>query len=567
MKEFRLISNLQLTRIKNHFYPLRKSFVIKSLFLLSFIFLFEIGIFKFFNRVFGYLLSEQSFNEYFVLYLVERLMGMVFLMVFTMLIFSSILSSLSVIYLSKDLNLLIASPLNVNRIFLTKYFNSAVISSYTVVFIMIPIFISYSVSFNTGIGFLLPAILVLIAFILFSCGLGSLITIILMRFFPAKRTHQIVTVLGLVMLISLISAVRMMKPERLLNPDGGTDFTQVVESITVASTSYFPGTWASRAVLGAGQKKLDIFLGGFVPLAISAFLMIAITYLIARKIYYRSWAMSAISRRGGETERSFKMQTFIEKAFKFLPVKPRALIVKDTLIFFRDTTQWSQLLILAGLVFIYLINIKSLPLTSAMLQNLPARGLLAYLNMAFMGFIIATVVARFGYPAVSFESRSVWVVRTLPINFRRYLWTKFLMFFMPLLIMVLFLTFVSNIILEIPRIVAFGSLGAMTLITFGLTGLGVGLGAAYPKFKYENAAQIITGLGGLIFMVISIFYIGVVVILMAVPGYQYFAYLTTGRIYAVWPSVAALSGIILISISICLIPMELGLKKWRKYQL
>ncbi len=567
MKEIRLLVGAQLTRVKNLFFPLRKPLVIKASFLFVFIMGFEIGIYAFFNKIFNYLLTEDTFNEYFVVYLVERLMGMVFLMVFAMLIFSNILSSLSVIYLSKDLPMIFSSPMRVNRVFIAKFLNTTVVSSYTVVFIMIPIFLSYAHSFHTGISFLVPALIILLFFIFFSSGLGSFITISLMRFFPAKRTQQVVTVSGLVMLILLISAVRMMKPERLLKPQGGADFTAVLESITVSNVGYFPGTWASRAILGAGQKDFNLFMKGFLPLIISAVVMCLITYLLARKIYYRSWAMAGISRRGGKTFRPARSIRFWEKVYHPFSQRSRSMMVKDTLLFFRDTTQWSQLLILAGLVFVYLLNIKSLPLTSAMLSNLPARGMLSYLNMAFMGFIIATVVARFGYPAVSFESKVVWVVRSLPIDFRNYLWTKMLMFYIPLQILVLGLMYLSNRILEIPRLAAIGSLAVMVLVTFGLTGLGVGLGAAYPRFKYENPAQIITGLGGLIFMVISLVYIGVVVILMAVPGYLYFAYLTTGHVYLVWPSILAVTGVVVLSILIAVVPMEFGLKKWKKFQM
>jgi ABC-2 type transport system permease protein len=567
MKEISLILSAQLKRIKNIALPLKRSFIAKASLLFIFVMSFEIGIYFFFNKVFGYLLSEEAFNEYFVLSLVERLMGMVFLMAFSMLIFSNILSTLSVVYLSRDLPLLISSPLRINSIFKAKYLVSSVTSSYTVVLIMIPIFLSYAHCFKTGMAFLIPARLTLLLFIAFSSGLGTLITIILMRFFPAKRAQQVVTVLGLFMIIVLVSAVRMMRPERLLSPSGGADFAAVVKSITVESVGYFPGTWASRAILGAGQSEFDSFLKGFIPLLFSSILVISLVFWISRHIYYRSWTLSGISRRGGKTERSYRRILLLEKLYSFLPPKVKAMFAKDTLLFFRETTQWSQLLILGGLVFIYLLNIKSLPLDSIMLKNLPARGLIAYLNIAFMGFIIATVVARFGYPAVSFEGQSIWIIRSLPIHYRSYLWTKFMMFFFPLLFMVLSLMFASNRLLDIPPLVGWVSLGSVAMITFALTGLGVGLGAAYPRFKYENAVQIITGAGGLIFMVISLFYIGISIILLAVPGYQYFSYLVTGNIYLFWPSYLSLGVFIILSVLLALIPMEFGLKKWKKLQL
>src|SRR2546430_11003091 len=47
---------------------------------------------------------------------------------------------------------------------------------------------------------------------------------------------------------------------------------------------------------------------------------------------------------------------------RFLPVAKREFVIKDIKLFFRDTTQWSQLILLAALVLVYLFNIKTLPL-------------------------------------------------------------------------------------------------------------------------------------------------------------------------------------------------------------
>ena len=40
----------------------------------------------------------------------------------------------------------------------------------------------------------------------------------------------------------------------------------------------------------------------------------------------------------------------------------RELVLKEVRLFFRDTTQWSQLILLAVLVLVYVFNIKFLPL-------------------------------------------------------------------------------------------------------------------------------------------------------------------------------------------------------------
>ncbi len=40
------------------------------------------------------------------------------------------------------------------------------------------------------------------------------------------------------------------------------------------------------------------------------------------------------------------------------------------------------------------------------------------------------------------------------------------------------------------------SLITIFLMTFGIAAIGVGLGALYPNFNYENAAEIPTSFGG-----------------------------------------------------------------------
>src|SRR5439155_728156 len=50
---------------------------------------------------------------------------------------------------------------------------------------------------------------------------------------------------------------------------------------------------------------------------------------------------------------------------RFLPVAKRTFVIKDIQLFFRDTTQWSQLSRLAALVLVYLFNIKTPPLHRA----------------------------------------------------------------------------------------------------------------------------------------------------------------------------------------------------------
>ena len=79
-----------------------------------------------------------------------------------------------------------------------------------------------------------------------------------------------------------------------------------------------------------------------------------------------------------------------------LPVRPlgRSLLLKDVKVFLRDTTQWSQLILLAVLVVVYVFNIKFLPLrgegVTFFLQNV-----IPFVNLILAGFVLASIAARF----------------------------------------------------------------------------------------------------------------------------------------------------------------------------
>jgi ABC-2 type transport system permease protein len=65
------------------------------------------------------------------------------------------------------------------------------------------------------------------------------------------------------------------------------------------------------------------------------------------------------------------------------------------------------------------------------------------------------------------------------------------------------------------------SIFTITFMTLAVAGMALGFGTVFPQFDTENAAQIPTSFGGLIFMMTSISLIGAVIVLEARPVYTY----------------------------------------------
>jgi ABC-2 type transport system permease protein len=196
------------------------------------------------------------------------------------------------------------------------------------------------------------------------------------------------------------------------------------------------------------------------------------------------------------------------------------LVLKEVRLFFRDTTQWSQLLLLAVLVVVYVFNIKFLPLKGDGMTFF-LRNVVPFLNLVLAGFVLASIAARFIFPGVSLEGRTLWLLRSSPMSARDLLWSKFWVGTVPLLVLALLIIGVTNYLLQVSPFMFAVSVVTIALMTLALAGLALGFGTIFPQFETENAAQIPTSFGGLLFMMTSIAVIGGVVVLEARPVYSY----------------------------------------------
>jgi ABC-2 type transport system permease protein len=198
----------------------------------------------------------------------------------------------------------------------------------------------------------------------------------------------------------------------------------------------------------------------------------------------------------------------------------RELLMKETRVFFRDTTQWSQLILLGVLVIVYVFNIKFLPLRGEGVTFFLV-NVIPFLNLVLAGFVLASIAARFIFPGVSLEGRTMWLLKSSPLRMRELLWAKFWIGTLPLLLLALGIVFVTNMLLQVTPFMMYVSLFTITLMTFALAGLALALGTLFPQFETENAAQIPTSFGGLVYMMGAIALIGAVVVLEARPVYGY----------------------------------------------
>ncbi len=492
-----------------------------------------------------------------------RLLSMILLTFFSILVFSNIVTSLSTFYLSGELDILLSSPVKIENIYRAKFIETIVDSSWMTLIYGLPVFIAYGMVFKASLAYYLGLALTIVPFLIIPAGTGIIVTMLLVNAFPARRAKDILVLLGLLFFVVMYILFRMLQPEKLVDPDSFPTLVQYLTAMRAPVSPLLPSYWAAETLSPLLRTVKGETLFYLLMLWSTAAASIVIGEWVCGRIYYTGWSRSQEGKKS-PISRSRAADAFFQMLSFPFKGKIRAIVLKDVKLFFRDTSQWSQLFLLFALMVVYIYSFKLLPLERAAMPSFYLQNLLAFLNLGMVGFVTSAVAVRFVFPAVSLEGASFWIIRSAPISIRDFLWGKFWSSLLPLLVLAEVLIVLSNTLLKVTPFMM--NLGIMTvfMMTFGITSLGVGLGAVFPKFKHENVAQIPTGFGGIVYMLMTMLFIGMVIVLEAWPVYRIFTAQTFGGHISLPGWVIITTSFIMVAvvnILALILPMKIGLNR------
>lgn len=270
------------------------------------------------------------------------------------------------------------------------------------------------------------------------------------------------------------------------------------------------------------------------------------------------WARKRRNRRGKFEYHAGLAENFFG-IFKNVSPGVRALLVKDARMFWRDTTQWGQTLVLFGLLGIYILNLRHF---SQQLTNPFWIHLISYLNLGACALNLATLTTRFVYPQFSLEGKRLWIVGVAPLGLVKIVRVKFWFASFSALLISVGLMSLSCYMLKLPWTRTVYLIGIISVMTFTLTGLAIGLGALYPNFKEDNPSKIVSGFGGTFCLVLSFVYIvgSITMLAMGIPwtGPHRAA---SGFSFMIWGAFGIFSWLI------GWIPFRMGLHRITKFEL
>jgi len=179
--------------------------------------------------------------------LAHHLLAMVLLTFFSLLVFSNIITALSNLYLSSDLEFCHASPVSIRKPVPQSFrpyprgqlLDGAGVRGACPLVVCLRVPPRHGLLLRAPTHWGRPAVI--------AAQLGILVTMILVSVFPAQRTRDIVMLLSIFVMWPLFS-VRFLRPERLVDPEAFSAWMQYMSALKAPDSPYLPSHWVTETL-------------------------------------------------------------------------------------------------------------------------------------------------------------------------------------------------------------------------------------------------------------------------------------------------------------------------------
>jgi len=348
---------------------------------------------------------------------VRIVFGMFFVTMTVMLTFSSGIILYSSLFKAPEVAFLLTIPARVQRIFLHKFQEAVLLSSWAFILLGSPMLLAYGLVAEAPSYYFMLLVPFLVAFTYIPAGIGAIACMAIVRHLPSGRVLVLSILIGAVVVVtwSVGRSVTDGFRQNLLTP---TWFRDILDRLSFTEHRLLPSWWLSSGLLEAARHEWSESV-------------LFLTLTVSNALFFRQlgvWTAGAVFRPaysalyGRRVARRRTRVAWIDRvairSTSMLPVQVRLLIVKDLRIFRRDPVQWGQFLIFFGLLALYFLNIRRFS------YEVYYRGwvnMVSFLNVSVVGLLLATFTTRFIFPMISLarpccgaSSCSRWEARSFP---------------------------------------------------------------------------------------------------------------------------------------------------------
>jgi ABC-2 type transport system permease protein len=489
-----------------------------------------------------------------------------YLTLMSMLILSNGVLLYSSLYHSEEAAFLIHKPIRAGTLYLYHLVVSLFFSTWAFLFLGAPLMTAYGQVKGVHFYFYPLVLLFFLAFMFIPAALSSLMIAFVPFILPRLSFKHLVWGAAFLLIgagLYFIPRIEKVSP----------DYTEkwlisMFETLSFTRNIYLPSYWVSRGTLSLANEEWEAVAYNFVLLISNSLFFILIAYYLYEILYFLGYQKISNTH----THKEYLFSKKLEKKFHQIPLlsmATRILILKDMKHFFRDPMQWSQFLVLFGILTFYILNLRNLAYDG---QQFYWKNLIAFLNLGATTLCLATYASRFIYPLISLEGKRFWILGVSPLTRKKLVLSKFYFCFFSLLLISEFLVLTSCFMLKVPLLLVLIQACTCFFISLGLSGLTVGLSAIYINLKDTNPAKIVSGFGGTLNLVLALLYLFPIIVVQAFVSYTIHSPSSSQTLKALQtinPSYlvgGTLFLTLVFTLAFTAIPLFLGIRKFEKMQ-
>lgn len=433
---------------------------------------------------------------------------------------------LQALYLAGDMEFLLTAPLPIHAVFLAKLLQAILPNFALICLFSLPVLYGLGASAGYNVLYYPLVLVVLVALALAAAGLSALLVLGVVRVFPARRVAEVLGFLGAILSFICSQSGNLARFNEF-DPDQAAQMFQTVNRLNVG---WSPLAWPGRALTGLATGEWG---AGFVYLAltlgVSALVFVG-TLNVAERLYYSGWAgmqaKTARKKTPARREKPARPNVLVSLAERLVPTTLRAIIVKDWYTLRRDLRNMSQLVtpLIFGIVyaFLFLRGGGEADFTSAR-SDAPEFLALAlgnfalYANVGLSLFVGWMLIARLAGMGFSQEGRSYWVLKSAPVSTSQLLAAKFLVAYIPSLVLGWGFLLVISLIQRASIATLAFTFPVVALCIAGNAGINLAFGVVGARFDWEDPRQMMKGGAGCLSALVGMGYLVVSLGLFFIP--------------------------------------------------
>lgn len=524
---------------------------------------------------FGFFVSYEGFtfvqNQKLLVSLKGGLIGTVFDTLFftlsVMLVFSTGIILYGSLFSSRETPFLLSTPIPDDHVFSFKFQGAIAFSSSAFLLLGSPLLLAYGIVADAPWYFYPMTLVFFLGFILLPGAVGAILCLLLANYLPRQRKHVVLVSMLTLILIGTASVYSFMNSIQTRGL-AENEVQQLLRRFEFSTSTLAPSHWIGWGLISLARGDLPNSMYYLALICTNGALLYLLTTWLASRLYRRAYNRLST---GGSQRRQYRENWWdrtLDKSLFFVDPRMRLLIIKDFRTFRRDPTQWGQILLFFGLMGVYFLFLNSRRIFIEDLAWGPQNGLSA-INLIAISFLLCAYQGRFVYPLLSLEGRKFWILGLLPLSREKILWSKFAFASAISLIIAETLIIASGLVLGVPFWGLILHIITIGVLSLGLSGLSVGLGALMPNFRETDPSKIAVGFGGTVNLVVGLGYLLLLLATMTGPWHVMLAMrgsASFGLFGVILLIVGLGAGFILGAIAVIL-PLRMGAKNLREMEI